>query len=337
MNRKVKVSIITPVYNTPKKYLRECIDSVLSQSFADFEFLFCDDGSKPYVKKVIEKYNDDRIFYYKNDKNLGAAESRNKLIKIANGEYLALLDSDDIMKKDRLEKQVAFLDANRNIGVLGTFYSINNKQVSNRTFDTNRELVDQLVFCGNVICNSSVMLRKSIIDRYNVSYKTEFVPAEDYALYLDLVDLTEFAILPEVLCDYRSYSENISHRQFKLQKYNAVMAQLNCIERYTGAVLLDKKTLADFAAWNIPKKPEELIKAIEHARSQLRRKSQHEDGFWDMYKNCYRRICYKTYSLPKQFYLLFSPLRKFFEQSKRWQIFCFVTRGLLAFLRGAKK
>ena len=336
MSNRVKVSIITPVYNTPKKYLRECIDSVLAQSFTDFEFLFCDDGSKPYIKKTIEKYNDDRIFYYRNDKNKGAAESRNKLIKIAKGEYLALLDADDIMHKDRLAKQVAYLDKHRNIGVLGTAFSINKKPSGIKTFDTCKELGEQLVFCGNVICNSSVMLRASVLERYNVLYKTKYVPAEDYALYLDLVELTEFAILPEVLCDYRSYSDNISHRQFKLQKYNAVMAQMECIEKYTGAVLLNKNIMADFAAWNIPKKPYELMKALDHARLQLRNKSQHEDGFWDMYKNCYRRICYKTYSLPKQFYLLFSPLRKYFEQSKRWQFFCFVTRGLLAFLRGKK-
>lgn len=336
MNKSIKVSIITPVYNAPKKYLRECIDSVLSQNFTDFEFLFCDDGSKPYIKKIIEKYNDSRIVYYRNDNNVGAAESRNRLIKIAKGEYLALLDADDVMHRDRLAKQVAYLDKHKNIGVLGTAFLINNKPSGIKEFDTSKEIIDQLVFRGNVICNSSVMLRASVLERYNVLYKTKYVPAEDYALYLDLVDLTEFAILPEILCNYQSYPDNISHRQFKLQKYNAAMAQLECIEKYTGAVLLNKNILADFAAWNIPKKPYELIKALEHARSQLKNKSQHEDGFWDMYKNCYRRMCYKTYSLHKQFCLLFSPLRKYFEQTRRWQFFCFVTRGLLAFLRGKK-
>lgn len=336
MSKSVKVSIITPVYNAPKKFLRECINSVLSQDYTDFEFLFCDDGSKPYIKKIIEKYNDSRIVYCRNEKNVGAAESRNKLIKIAKGEYLALLDADDIMHPDRLTKQVAYLDKHKNVGVLGTAFSINKKPSGIKTFDTSKEIVDQLVFCGNVICNSSVMLRASVLERYKILYKTKYVPAEDYALYLDLVDLTEFAILPEILCDYRSYSENISHRQFKLQKYNAVMAQLECIERYTGAVILNKNILADFAAWNTPKKPYELMKALDHARLQLKNKSQHEDGFWDMYKNCYRRMCYKTYSLRKQFILLFSPLRKYFEQKRRWQFFCFVTRGLLAFLRGKK-
>ena len=279
MANNVKVSIITPIYNTKPRYLKECIESVLAQTFKDFEFLFCDDGSKPYIKRIIDKYaSDERIVYYKNDKNLGAAESRNKLIKVAKGKYLALLDSDDTMHPERLQKQVDFLEKHQSVGLLASLATENNKHlISSKIFNDSCELIDQEIFAGNVICNSTVMLRKSELDRYKVKYKNEFVPAEDYALYLDLVYLTQFAMLPEVLCNYRSYASNISHRQSKLQKYQAAMAQLNCIEKYTGAVFLDKDVLADFSAWNLPKKADNLINAVNHARAELKAKSGRED------------------------------------------------------------
>ena len=109
MNKKFpKVSVLTPIYNTKPEFLRECINSVLDQTFGDFEFLLCDDCSESYIRDIVESYNDPRIVYIRNQKNLGAAGSRNRLIDMANGDYLALLDSDDTMVETRLAKQVEF-------------------------------------------------------------------------------------------------------------------------------------------------------------------------------------------------------------------------------------
>lgn len=333
----VLVSIITPVYNTKPQYLRKCIESVLAQSFSNFEFLLCDDCSEPYIKKIIDSYDDERIVYYRNEKNLSAAGSRNVLIDVAKGKYLALLDSDDTIHPDRLKKQVEFLDNNLRVGLLGTLATVNNKHLFVKEKFSNEELERHLVFNGCALVNSSVMLRKQVLDQHKIRYKKEYVPAEDYALWCDLIGLTEFALLPEVLCNYRSYSDNISHRQNKLQKYKAALIQYAAIEKYNNIVILDKDCLADFAALNIPKKPQRLIKAIDHVLEQLSDIQDNRQKFYEKYTNCYRLICYKTYSLPKQTILLFSPLRKFFNQSIWWQIFCFVTRGLLCFTKRGRK
>lgn len=334
---KIKVSIITPVYNTKPEYLKECINSVLTQKFDSFEWLFCDDCSKPYIKQIIESYKDPRMVYVRNDKNLGAAESRNHLIDMAKGEYLALLDSDDTMHKDRLLKQVSFLDNNPNVGCLGTWATINNKKLFNDKKFNSQTLEEHLVFAGCALCNSSVMLRKSVLNKHNIRYKTDFIPAEDYALYCDLIGLTDFAMLHEVLCDYKYYDTNISNRLPKLQKYKAALAQYQAIEKYLNISLFNKDLLADFSSFNIPKDTHKLLEAIKLILSQLKQFPQYSDKLYDTYKNCYRVICYKTHSFSTQFRLLYSPLRKFFNQSIGWQLFCFITRGLLSFSKKGTK
>ena len=94
-----KVSVLLPVYNTPALYLRECIDSILSQTFKDFELIIVNDGSADQnVERVIKSYEDPRIRYYLNEKNLGISETRNRLIDLSQGEYLAVHDHDDVCR-----------------------------------------------------------------------------------------------------------------------------------------------------------------------------------------------------------------------------------------------
>ena len=105
-----KVSVLMAVYNTKEQYLREAIESVLAQTFKDFEFILLDDASSDInVKKTIESYSDKRIKYLCNEVNLGIADTRNKLIDLANGEYLAVMDHDDVSLPMRLQKEVDYL------------------------------------------------------------------------------------------------------------------------------------------------------------------------------------------------------------------------------------
>ena len=121
-----KISVLMPVYNTPENYLREAVESILAQTCADFEFLILNDASTDdNVEKVINSYDDKRIRYWQNDRNLGISLSRNKLIGLSRGEYLAVFDHDDVSLPERLEKQAAFLDAHPEVGVVaaGTGFS----------------------------------------------------------------------------------------------------------------------------------------------------------------------------------------------------------------------
>ena len=114
-----KVSVLMPVYKTDEAYLRVAIESILNQTFTDFEFLILDDCPDDDREKVVKSYDDPRIIYAKNERNLGITPSRNKLIEMAKGEYLAVFDHDDVSLPERLEKQVAYMEANPNVGVCG--------------------------------------------------------------------------------------------------------------------------------------------------------------------------------------------------------------------------
>ena len=115
----VQLSVVMPVYNA-EKYLSEAIESILQQSFEDFEFLIINDGSTDRSKDIVLQYDDPRIIYVENDSNMGLIATLNRGIKLARGLFLARMDADDISVKDRFAKQIAFLKNNPNYGLCGS-------------------------------------------------------------------------------------------------------------------------------------------------------------------------------------------------------------------------
>ena len=207
-----KVSVLMPVYKTDENYLREAIESILSQTFEDFEFLILDDCPEDDREEIIKSYKDKRIKYYKNEKNLGITPSRNKLIDMAKGEYLAIFDHDDISLPTRLEKQVAYLDTHPECGVVGckTQRMSNGKQSKNPTNDHEIKLA-LIRVCA--LTHPASMIRKSVLINNNIRYEERFSPAEDYALWCRLIPFTNFYNIPDVLFHYRDHAENTSHKQ----------------------------------------------------------------------------------------------------------------------------
>ncbi len=209
-----KVSVLMPVYRTNEHYLREAVESVLAQSFADFEFLILDDCPSESRESVIRSYKDERIFYYKNEKNLGISASRNKLLSLAKGEYLAVVDHDDINMKERFEKQVAFLDANEEVGVVGAnatcIVSKKKREFSQKDKDIKVALMKH---CE--ILHPASMIRKSVLEKNQICYEEEFSPAEDYMLWCRLIDFTKFANLSDTLLCYRDHEQSTSETQFE--------------------------------------------------------------------------------------------------------------------------
>lgn len=210
-----KVSVLMPVYKTPEAYLRAAIDSILAQTFTDFEFLILDDCPTDDREQIVKSYTDKRIKYAKNPQNMGISASRNKLIDMAQGEYLAIFDHDDISLPERLEKEVAYLDAHPKCGVVSCAKKniIGGKVV---VYPENNAEITRQLFMSCCIVHSASVFRKSMLNDLNLRYETEYSPAEDYALYCRLVGKTEFHNLPEVLFHYRNFAGNTSH----LQKQN---------------------------------------------------------------------------------------------------------------------
>lgn len=211
-----RVSVLMPVYNTRPEQLREAIDSILAQTFRDFEFIILNDRSTdPQVEEVVKSYSDPRIVYAVNERNLGISGARNRLLEMAQGEYLAVMDHDDISLPERFEKQVAFLDAHPEVGVLNTqFGTVGKEKSSNIAMDDITIKKALMMHCGDV-CHPSCMLRRSVLEEHGIRYEEMFSPSEDHALFCRLIPHTKFAALPDVLFMYRAWQGNTSHRQAK--------------------------------------------------------------------------------------------------------------------------
>lgn len=213
MKKEPKVSVLMPIYKTKEEHLREAIDSILSQTFEDFEFLILDDCPEDNREEIVKSYNDKRIKYIKNEHNLGITPSRNKLIDMAKGEYLAVMDHDDISLPKRFEKQVAYLDANPSVGVVGCWYTT---LISHQTMvypTEHPEIVSGIINGCCYILHPASMIRKSVLIENKICYEEKFSPAEDFMLWGRLIEFTNFYNIPDFLFLYRDHSENTSHLQ----------------------------------------------------------------------------------------------------------------------------
>ncbi|MDW2994947.1 MAG: glycosyltransferase [Alphaproteobacteria bacterium] len=209
-----RVSVLTPIYNTNPSHLREMIESILNQTFTDFEFLILNDSPEnKEIEKIVKSYKDKRIKYFKNDKNMGITPSRNKLMDMACGEYIAVFDHDDISVPSRLEQQVNFLDKNPHIGVVSgwlKFFGNKTTILKNPEYDN-----DIKIFMTDdcVIAHTAAMIRKSVLDENNIRYDEYYSPSEDYKLWAQLMPLTHFYNIPNVLVLYRYIDGNTTNTQ----------------------------------------------------------------------------------------------------------------------------
>lgn len=213
-----KVSVLMPVYKTNEQYLREAIESILNQTFTDFELLIVDDCPAEPRTDVVKSYQDPRIKYYQNEVNLGISQARNRLIELAQGEYLAVFDHDDVSLPTRLEKEVAFLDQHPNYGVVSCQSKslISGNPITHPCSDEEIR-VDLMLNCS--MMHPATMLRKSVLKQHHIQYEEQFSPSEDYALFCRLIPYTKFCNLDEVLFLYRDHEGNTSHlQQEQMQK-----------------------------------------------------------------------------------------------------------------------
>lgn len=229
MSAFTKVSVLMPIYHTEEKYLRDSIESILGQTFKDFEFLILNDSpdDEKRLKKIVDSYNDPRIFYYKNEHNLGISLSRNRLLELAHGEYIAVMDHDDISLPERLEKEVNFLDKNPTVGVVGSsIVELPKHHVYQPPIDDETIRLKLMHDC--VVIHPSSMIRREVLTKNHIQYVNSFTPAEDYALWCQLVGVTHFANLPDILLYYRKHSGNTSrHNRIRMRVANSAIHQMN--------------------------------------------------------------------------------------------------------------
>lgn len=211
-----------PVYNGAL-YLRESIDSVLRQTFTNFEFIIIDDGSTDKTQEIVESYSDLRIKLVKNSKNLGIVDSLNIGLVKATGEYVIRVDADDICVRTRFEKQVKFMDGHPTVGVCGSAIRIFSRiPVIGMTIVkpvSHREIVSEMLF-RNVIQHPTVILRKNLFQKYKLRYRSLYPHAEDYDLWSRAGRLFDLANLREALLYYRYHSKSIGATSNIVQQAN---------------------------------------------------------------------------------------------------------------------
>lgn len=213
----VKVSIVMPVYNG-EKYLKIAIDSILNQSFKDFEFIIIDDGSSDKSTEIIRLYNDERIVFIKNTINMGLIFSLNLGLESAKGKYIARMDQDDKSYLNRIEEQVKYMDEHPEIILTSTNARLFNESGFSYLLKkkiTLEKLKTNLLF-SNCIVHPSVMLRKDYLKDYNLNYDLEYKGIEDYGLWLKMsIQNAKLAIIPKVLLDYRINIGSITTNNLK--------------------------------------------------------------------------------------------------------------------------
>lgn len=204
------VSIVMPVYNA-EPYLAEAINSILAQTWKDFELIVVDDGSTDRSMEIIRTFDDKRIRYVRNERNHGVAASRNRGVHLSRGEFVAQMDQDDIARPCRIAKQVSYLRKHPDIGMCGgniiKFFATS--RILIRFLRNHEEIrVTHLFHAG--FAHPTVMSRRALLVENELFYDESCRNLEDYELWCKLVEKTKVANLDRVLLEYRSHSNQLS-------------------------------------------------------------------------------------------------------------------------------
>lgn len=219
------VSVLLSSYNPDKDKFKEAIESILKQTYNNFELIIIDDCSSIPIKNIYESFNihDSRVSIFRNNENLGLAKSLNKGMKIAKGKYIARMDDDDICDESRFEKQVSFLEKNEKVAVVFTKAKLidydNGNFIRESIVTTN--IKKKLIIKGNFLVHSSAMFRKDKLIEFN-GYNNTFVYAQDYELWMRIIKKYDIYILDECLVVYRVPGK-------KSSKYKRIMSYTNTI------------------------------------------------------------------------------------------------------------
>jgi len=214
-----RVTVLMPVYESAP-YLREAIDSILGQTFSDFELLIMDNASTDDGPAIVASYQDPRIRYVRNEENLGLPASLNRGLKLAKGEFIARMDSDDRSVSDRLERQVSFLDKHSDIGICGghIIKIMQGKRFLVKYPLSHEDIRVSLLF-NSSLAHPTVMIRRSVLDEGRFSYSENIGNSEDYELWTRITAQVQSANLDRVLLEYRCHDSQLSTENYFLNMW----------------------------------------------------------------------------------------------------------------------
>lgn len=229
-----KISVVMASHNG-ERFIKQAIDSILGQTYADFEFLIVDDGSTDLTAIILQEYSkrDQRIKIITNSQCLGLTKSLNIAIRQAQGEFIARMDDDDICLKNRFATQVKFLNKNTQVALCGTFGLIineNGEEIGKKNLAIGYIEIKKHLLFNNQFIHPSLMMRKVILDKEGF-YDEKFKKAQDYELVLRLARKYQVVNLPDRLIKWRMLATSISHQNREQKKF-AIKARWQAITKY---------------------------------------------------------------------------------------------------------
>lgn len=331
------VSVIMPVFNTDPKYLKEAIESVLTQTFKDWELVVVNDGSTDQnVIGCLKAYEGDvRIHTIHFEKQQGISTARNTGLQRAHGKYIAFLDSDDVAHRDRLALQVNYLDKHYECGCLASLVDVIGDDRLNgemfHHFKDSSEIELYLMLRGNTICTSSVMVRKDLLTQFNINFNPKFTVVEDYDFWCQLLGKTKFYVLKDKLISYRYHFNNTTHVMKEEMQLCTAQIQLENLRNLTN-----QRLTVDLCEMFYSGRPESLMqlrriliiitKLIEALKDEY--PPEQHGQILELLTPRIRNLFYHCKGFNKQLCLLKSPLSRQLDLPIAWRVYCFITRGL---------
>lgn len=228
----MKISVIMPVFNA-ERFLAEAIESILNQTYRDFELIIINDGSTDNSENIIMSYNDKRIKYVKNEENLKLIKTLNKGIELAHGDYIARMDSDDVSLPDRFERQINAFQKNPSIDFInGRAYDMNeNGALSGKSWygPVSPEAIRHICLFASIICHPSIMIKAALLKKYKYRDDDSVLHIEDYDLWIRLLldgykcfsmeqPVLKYRIVENSVCRTNG-NETYEHLVYNIKKY----------------------------------------------------------------------------------------------------------------------
>jgi glycosyltransferase involved in cell wall biosynthesis len=257
---KPAISVIMTVFNAGA-YLRDAVDSILSQTLRDLEFIIVNDGSTDDTENIIRSFSDPRIIYMANPVNIGQTSSLNKAISISKGEYIARMDADDISFPGRLAEQFEYHEKNPSVAVVGTWHQEIDKRgrlIRKCFFPEFPTVKARLTFSRLAgwasVSHPTVMMRRAVFDEIGY-YDPEYSICQDYDLWLRIVRKYPIENIPKVLFGYRVHGSSLT-KKFSgrtMDEYHAIIS--NNMDHFMTGLDAEKRSQLFYMLCNIPQRP----------------------------------------------------------------------------------
>lgn len=259
----IKISVLMSAYNEPLKWLSQSVDSILQQTFKDFEFIIiCDNPYYGQGTQLLKDYaeKDKRITLIINEENIGLTKSLNKGLAIAKGDYIARMDADDISMPNRLEKQFKYMESHPDVIVLGCmikrFGQTQHWHPQEAVYFSDEDLKAQMLF-GNCIAHPTAIIRNKVLTSNQITYDENYRHSQDYRLWEQLMAYGKFAKLKDVLLKYRVSEQQITKSNSSSQGDLSLSISYRCQKRW-----LESEGFS-YTIDEIKNKPFEIINEIK--------------------------------------------------------------------------